>query len=111
MHIILILILIPVPGSGHIVHIWHILHIQIVDLRPSTSAWVDQCKSAIVYERSEQSQVLCVIPVSSILGRLPLWFQWARPGQYPLPCDKNRLAFLVFSAINQQTVMVVDGVT
>ncbi len=54
MHIILILILIPVPGSGHIVHIWHILHIQIIDLRPSTSAWVDQFQSAIVYERREQ---------------------------------------------------------
>ena len=28
--------------------------------------------SAIVYERREQAQVLYVIPVSSILGRLPL---------------------------------------
>ncbi len=37
-----------------------------------TSAWVDQCQSAIVYERCEQAQVLYVIPVSSILGHLPL---------------------------------------
>ena len=35
-----------------------------------SSAWVDKCQSAIVYERSEQAQVLYVIPVSSILGRL-----------------------------------------
>ena len=37
-----------------------------------TSAWLDQCQSTIVYERSEQAQVLYVIPVSSILGCLPL---------------------------------------
>ena len=35
--------------------------------------WVDKCQSAIVYERRQQSQVLYVIPVSSILGRLPLF--------------------------------------
>ena len=33
---------------------------------------MDECQSTIVYERREQSQVLYVIPVSSILGRLPL---------------------------------------
>ena len=33
---------------------------------------MDKCQSAIVYERREQAQVLYVIPVSSILGRLPL---------------------------------------
>ena len=38
----------------------------------STSALVDQCQSAILYERREQSQVLYAIPVSSLLGRLPL---------------------------------------
>ncbi len=55
---------------GHIVHILHILRILIC---LSTSAWVDQCQSTIVYERREQAQVLYVIPVSSILrlGRLP----------------------------------------
>ena len=55
--------------SGHILHILHIVHILIC---LSTSAWVDQCQSAIVYERREQAQVFYVIPVSSILGRLPL---------------------------------------
>jgi hypothetical protein len=55
--------------SGHMLHILHILHILIC---LSTSAWLDQCQSAIVYEHSEQAQVLYVIPVSSILGRLPL---------------------------------------
>ena len=34
--------------------------------------WEDKCQSAIVYERREQAQVLYVIPLSSILGRLPL---------------------------------------
>ncbi len=47
----------------------HILHNLIFT---STTAWVDQCQSAIVYERSEQAQVLYVIPVSYVLGRLPL---------------------------------------
>ena len=50
-------------------HILHILHILIF---LSTLAWVDKCQSTIVYERREQAQVLYVIPVSSILGRLPL---------------------------------------
>ncbi len=36
------------------------------------AAWLDACQSTIVYERSESKQVLYVIPVSSILGRLPL---------------------------------------
>jgi hypothetical protein len=54
---------------GHILHILHILYILIC---LSTSAWLDQCQSAIVYERREQAQVLYKIPVSSILGRLPL---------------------------------------
>jgi hypothetical protein len=51
---------------GHILHILHIL------ICLSTSAWLNQCQSAIVYKRHEQAQVLYVIPVSSILGRLPL---------------------------------------
>ena len=46
--------------SGHIMHILHIVHILIC---LSTSAWVDQCQSAIVYERHEQAQVFYVIPV------------------------------------------------
>ncbi len=37
----------------------------------SVTAWVNASQSTIVSERSEQSQVLYVIPVSSILGRLP----------------------------------------
>jgi hypothetical protein len=54
---------------GHIQHILHILHILIY---LSTTAWLAQCQSTILYERREQAQVLYVIPVSSILGRLPL---------------------------------------
>ena len=37
-----------------------------------TSAWVNAYQSSIIYERREQAQVLYVIPVSSILGRLPV---------------------------------------
>ena len=36
------------------------------------TGWVDACQSTIVYERRETAQVLYVVPVSSILGRLPL---------------------------------------
>jgi len=38
----------------------------------SLACSVSNCQSTIVYERREQAQVLYVIPVSSILGRLPL---------------------------------------
>ncbi len=78
----------------------------------STSAWLDQCQSAIVYEHHEQAQVLYVIPVSSILGRLPLvvdLFLWERQGRYPSPCFKKRLTFQELSAINQLTVVMVVG--
>jgi hypothetical protein len=54
---------------GHILHILHVLHILICF---STSSCLDQCQSAIVYERREKAQDLYVIPVSSILGRIPL---------------------------------------
>jgi hypothetical protein len=33
---------------------------------------LDQCNSKIVYERRMQSQVLYVVPITSILGRLAL---------------------------------------
>ncbi len=48
------------------------MHILPILICLSTSAGLDQCESAIVYERNEQAQVLYVMPVSSILGRLPL---------------------------------------
>ena len=59
-------------GSKKQGHISHMLHIQHILIYLAASAWVDQCQSAIVYERSEHAQVLYVVPVSSILGRLPL---------------------------------------
>jgi hypothetical protein len=34
--------------------------------------WLDQCDSKIVFERHMQSQVLYVVPITSILGRLAL---------------------------------------
>ncbi len=35
-------------------------------------AWLSECESSIIYERKFQSQVLYVVPVTSILGRLPV---------------------------------------
>jgi hypothetical protein len=61
---------------GHILHIMHIMHILICrstnNIYVCTTAWVGQCQSAMIYERREQAQVLYVIPVSSILGPVPL---------------------------------------
>ncbi len=86
--------------SGHISHILHIMHILIYYL--SASAWLDQCQSAIVYERRETAQVLYVIPVSSILGRLPL---------VPVGATGTKpFAMRRVPATKQRTVvMVVDG--
>jgi hypothetical protein len=36
------------------------------------AAWLDKCDSTIIYERRLQSQVLYVVPITSILGRLAL---------------------------------------
>ena len=36
------------------------------------AAWLDKCDSKIVFERRMQSQVLYVVPITSILGRLAL---------------------------------------
>ena len=36
------------------------------------TAWLDKCDSKIIYERRMQSQVLYVVPITSILGRLAL---------------------------------------
>jgi hypothetical protein len=57
----------------HILHILYILHHDILLIMIlSFTGWVDACQSTIVYERRESAQVLYVVPVSSILGRLPL---------------------------------------
>jgi hypothetical protein len=61
----------------HIIHIYHILHIlyimHIMHIMISLfTGWVDACQSTIVYERRESAPVLYVVPVSSILGPLPL---------------------------------------
>jgi hypothetical protein len=36
------------------------------------AAWLDKCDSKIIYQRRTQSQVLYVVPITSILGRLAL---------------------------------------
>jgi hypothetical protein len=38
----------------------------------SIAAWLDNCDSKIIYEQRMQSQVLYVVPITSILGRLAL---------------------------------------
>ncbi len=86
-------------------HILHILHILIFT---STTAWADQCQSAIVYERREQAQGLYMIPESSVLGRLPL-VPVGTTGTIPFARDENRLTFPELPAINQRTVVMVVG--
>jgi hypothetical protein len=59
----------------HIMHIMIILHIVYITLIfdiLSMTGWLDRIGSKMVYERRENKQVLYVVQVSSILGRLPL---------------------------------------
>ena len=66
----------------------------------------------MIYECREQAQVLYVIPVSSILGRLPLvppLSRWVQLGQYPLPCSENQQTFPEHHATDQQTVVMDVG--
>jgi hypothetical protein len=65
--------------SGHILHILNILHILI-------------CLSTSAYERCEQAQDLSVIPVSSILGYLPL-FPVDRTGTIPFAMSREAADF------------------
>ena len=46
-------------------HILHILHIF-------NPGWIDRVNSAMVYERKSNKQVLYVLPITSILSKLPL---------------------------------------
>ncbi len=93
--------------SGHILHILYIcyicykLGIRVLILFQCCTAWLNACQTTIVYEHSESAQVLYVILVSSVLGRLPLvqvgntWtipYEMRResadfPGAY---CDKTK---------------------
>ncbi len=63
---------------GHILHILYIcyicykLGIRVLILLQYCTAWLNACQSTIVYERRESAQILYLIPVSSVLGRLPL---------------------------------------
>ncbi len=55
----------------HISRILHILHI-LDNLKLFYTEYLDTCQSTIVNERRESGHVLYVVPVSTILGRLPL---------------------------------------
>ena len=59
----------------------------------------------MIYERREQAQVLYVIPVSSILRRLPL----VLVGATGLPCDENQQTFPEHHATDQRTVVMDVG--
>ena len=54
----------------------------------------------IVYERHEKSQLLYVIPVSSILGRLPL-FPLGETGTIPFEMLKELRSILQYAEYNQ----------
>ena len=49
-------------------HLLYIIYLHLL----CVAAWLDQCDSKIVYERRMQSQVLYVVPITSILGKLAL---------------------------------------
>jgi len=77
---------------------------------------VNAYQSSIIYERREQAQVLYVIPVSSILGPLPVvpvgekgMFQWVRKGQYPMTCEENHQTFLELLVTKVRTVAMDVG--
>jgi hypothetical protein len=55
----------------HILHILPILHILDI-LKLVFTEGLDKCQSTSVYKSQESVQVLYVVPVSSILGLLPL---------------------------------------
>jgi hypothetical protein len=57
-------------------------------------------QSTIVYERHEKSQVLYVIPVSSILGRLPL-VPLGETGTIPFEMRKELRSILQYAEYNQ----------
>ena len=65
------------PGIYEI-HVTYATYLIYVKLRPypdnlschaCSTAWLSECESSIIYERKLQSQVLYVVPVTSILGR------------------------------------------
>ena len=91
--------------SGHILHILHIVHILIC---PSTSAW-------LISVNLQTSTSVMNKHKSCMWFQFPqywdafLLFQWGRTGQYPSPCNENRLTFPERSVINQQAVVMVVG--
>ncbi len=70
--------------------------------------WVDKCQSAIVYERREQSQVLYVIPASSILGRLSL-VPVGQTGTIPFEMRIESTDFPSPGALCDKTIMMDGG--
>jgi hypothetical protein len=56
------------------------------------AGWLAQCESTITYERRLQSQVLYVIPITSILGRLAL-VPVGETGTIPFPKRKEARTF------------------
>ncbi len=51
-------------------------------------AWLDQCESSIIYERKMQSQVLCVIPITSVWADY-MWCLWGRRALFCFPWARN----------------------
>ncbi len=72
---------------------------------------MDRCQSTNVYKHKETAPVLYVIPVSSVMGLLPL-VPVGKRGTILLDMRENQLIFSGLSVIKQRTAMtVVSGGT
>jgi hypothetical protein len=81
------------------------------------AGWLAQCESTIIYERRLQSQLMYVIPITSILGRLALVPVGTCNGTIPYgmepfhtPCARRPAAFQEQPAIPSSMVLTeIDG--
>ena len=75
------------------------------------AAWLDKCDSKIIYERRMQSQVLYVVPITSILGRLAL-VPVGDTGTIPFSMRNEKTTILARYAIPKGAqVTAIDGGT
>ena len=75
------------------------------------AAWLDKCDSKIIYERRMQSQVLYVVPITSILGGW-LWCLWVKLEPSRSSCAMRDQTFLAQPATRRKPVeTAIDGGT
>ncbi len=70
--------------------------------------WLLDCRSRIVYERKPANQVFYVLPVESILGKLPV-VPVAKQERFHLPCDSTRRIFSALHSIQGREPVTVAG--